>query len=112
MPRLPVDGKKVIEHRITFGTKERMVLEDLSTSIRISAITGDVPITEILSDPKKVITLVEALATALEIMGIETPIPTPVDAYEFIMKINEKRKANPGGWWDVDLRRDYERFFG
>ena len=27
MPRLPVDGKKVIEHRITFGTKERDMLE-------------------------------------------------------------------------------------
>jgi len=112
VPRLPVDGKKVIEHRITFGTKERTILEDLSTSLRIQAITGDVPITEILSSPTKVITLVEAIATALELVGIETPIPTPVDAYDFLISVNEKRKANPGGWWDVDLRRDFERFFG
>ena len=112
MPRLPVDGKKVSELRITFGSKERMLLEDLSTSLRIMAITGDVPITEILSSPTKVITLVEGIATALELVGIETPIPTPVDAYDFLVKINEKRKANPGGWWDVDLRRDFERFFG
>ncbi len=32
MPRLPVDGKKVIEHRITFGTKEREILESFAFS--------------------------------------------------------------------------------
>jgi len=38
MPRLPVDGKKVIEHRITFGTKEREIIESLSTSYAIKSV--------------------------------------------------------------------------
>ena len=38
MPRLPVDGKRVIEHRISFGTKERQLIEDLTTSARIASI--------------------------------------------------------------------------
>jgi len=112
VPRLPVDGKKVIEHRITLGGKERDLLESAMFSYRIQAITGDHPISELLSDPKTVILFIEAVATVIEIMGIDTPIPTPVDAYEFLQQINEKRKNNPGGWWDVDLRRDFERFFG
>jgi len=32
MPRLPVDGVKVIEHRITFGAKEREILESTTTA--------------------------------------------------------------------------------
>jgi len=32
MPRLPVDGSKVIEHRITLGGKERQILESAMTA--------------------------------------------------------------------------------
>lgn len=32
MPRLPVDGTKVIEHRITLGGKEREILESAMTA--------------------------------------------------------------------------------
>jgi len=32
MPRLPVDGKKVVEHRITLGAKERTLVEDMQWS--------------------------------------------------------------------------------
>ena len=48
MPRLPVDGKRVIEHRITFGTKERDLLQDLGTSYRIGQIAE--PTVDLLKD--------------------------------------------------------------
>jgi len=32
MPRLPVDGKKVVEHRITLGAKERELVQDAQWS--------------------------------------------------------------------------------
>ena len=106
MPRLPVDGKKVIEHRITFGTKERDLLEQFVGVQRTSAFLGEDGLA-LIDDPKKLILMVETIATLLEIMGFETPIPTPVDAYEFLEQMKLTRKT-----WDVDLRRDFERFFG
>ena len=35
MPRLPVDGKKVIEHRITLGTYEREQLNRMVDGLQI-----------------------------------------------------------------------------
>jgi len=35
MPRLPVDGNKVVEHRITFGTKEREQIDQLTNSLEV-----------------------------------------------------------------------------
>jgi len=40
--------------------------------------------------PTKMILWIESIATLIEVFGFETPIPTPVDAYEFIQKIKEK----------------------
>jgi hypothetical protein len=48
MPRLPVDGKKVIEHRITLGTKERELLDSLTTSIAFKNVAT--PAVSLLSD--------------------------------------------------------------
>jgi hypothetical protein len=48
MPRLPVDGKKVQEIRVTMGDKERMLAEDLISSIRINQIST--PIVDLLKD--------------------------------------------------------------
>ena len=48
MPRLPVDGKKVQELRITMGEKERMLAEDLISSIRINQIST--PLVDLLKD--------------------------------------------------------------
>jgi hypothetical protein len=86
MPRLPVDGKRVIEHRITLGGKERELLESWVAAKKVSLVV-DSDVMDVLSDPVKVIAFVEAIATALELIGIETPIPTPVDAWEFIEKV-------------------------
>jgi hypothetical protein len=42
MPRLPVDGKKVIEHRITFGTKERDMIESALTAFQFNRVATPV----------------------------------------------------------------------
>lgn len=70
MPRLPVDGNKVIEHRITFGSKERMLLEDLVTSYRIDAISGNDSLVEVLADGGKVIAALGTIGAILELLGI------------------------------------------
>lgn len=81
--RLPVDGKKVIEHRITLGTKERMIAEEIATSFRIQSVNPQA-ILETLDDPTKIIQIAYSIATILEIIGIETGLPTPADIPEFI----------------------------
>ena len=70
MPRLPVDGKKVIEHRITLGTKERQLLQDLTTSYRIDAISGNDSIIEVLGDFGKLTAVLASIGGILEILGI------------------------------------------
>jgi len=77
-PRLPVDGKKVIEHRITFGTKERELAQDLATSYRIQSLKIPAML-EFLDDPEDVIKLMYSIATIAEILGIETGLPTVAD---------------------------------
>ena len=83
MPRLPVDGKKVIEHRITLGTKEREIFDHISTSIRINSIDTEV-IAKIMSDPKQIIQIMYSLATIAEILGVETGLPTVGDIPEVV----------------------------
>ncbi len=48
MPRLPVDGKKVIEHRITFGAKERDLLDQVTLGYQFNKIGS--PLVALLSD--------------------------------------------------------------
>ena len=48
MPRLPVDGNKVVEHRITFGTKERDMLEGYLAAYQFGRIAT--PVVNALSD--------------------------------------------------------------
>ena len=84
--RLPVE--KVIEHRISFGTKERVLIEDISTSIRIASLPND-EILKILDDPTKIIEILYSLATIAEIIGFETGLPTVADVpevYEWFAK--------------------------
>ena len=70
MPRLPVDGKRVIEHRITLGGKERELLADLPTSYRIDAISGNDSIVEVLGDGTKVLGALGTIGAILELFGI------------------------------------------
>jgi hypothetical protein len=70
MPRLPVDGQRVIEHRITFGTKERELIQDLVSSYRISAFSGNDSLVEVLGDGSKVLAAVGTIGALLELAGI------------------------------------------
>lgn len=90
MPRLPVDGKKVIEHRITFGTKERDLIQQLSTTYRVGKIAQ--PAVDILKDS----TALYALAVIYEILtGQDLPfVITPEEAGDFFFELYNYNKVN------------------
>ena len=48
MPRLPVDGTKVVEHRVTLGGKERELLESAMTAYSFRNISQ--PVINLISD--------------------------------------------------------------
>ena len=60
MPRLPVDGKKVVEHRITFGTKEREMIESALTAFQFNRVAN--PIVAGMSDVSFMVTFGAILA--------------------------------------------------
>jgi hypothetical protein len=93
MPRLPVDGKKVIEHRISLSGVERRALQSLATSERLKAIDLQGKL-EILEDPEKVIAIMYSIATIIEIFGIETnfPLPTITDVQQYLNELKQKRE--------------------
>tara|TARA_R110000751_G_scaffold78670_1_gene158773 strand:+ start:411 stop:782 length:372 start_codon:yes stop_codon:yes gene_type:complete len=105
MPRLPVDGKKVIEYRHTLGTYERQMLNDIAVSYRISAIDPAV-IIKVLEDPLKLVQIAYSVATILEMFGFETGLPTPADIPELIewfqnkgiKQDSPKSETNPSIW--------------
>ena len=70
MPRLPVDGKKVIEHRITLGGIEREALKSLATSVRITSLAGDDGILNELGSVDNVIGKLAVVGFLLELFGI------------------------------------------
>ena len=64
MPRLPVDGKKVIEHRITLGTYEREELDTFVTGVTVRK-RGQ-PLVALLSD----VSALAVIAGILEALGV------------------------------------------
>lgn len=70
MPRLPVDGNKVIEHRITLGGVEREALKSLVTSARITSIAGDNGILDELGEIDNVTAKLAVIGFVLELLGI------------------------------------------
>jgi len=102
---------KVEELRITLGTKERQLAEEAIGVMRTKSFLGNDGLA-IIDDPVKLIAMIETIATVLELFGFETPIPTPVDAYDFLQQVKQKAETRAANAWDVDLRRDFERFFG
>ena len=91
-PRKPTE--KAIEFRITMGDKERSLAEEALQTYRLGAVLGDdgLGLAKALSDPLKVIAMIEAVATVVELFGIDTPIPTPVDAYNWLEGVKNKAK--------------------
>ena len=95
MPRLPVDGKKVVEHRITLGTKERELFDDLATSYRLGQIAQ--PTVDLLKDASALYALavVYEMITGQELPFVITPEEAGAFWYEFYTynKQNREEKA-------------------
>ena len=94
MPRLPVDGKKVIEHRITLGGVERDALKSLATSTRINSLAGDNGILDELGSIDNITAKLAVIGFILELLGI-TDLANfdddgRVKAYEIISSIKER----------------------
>ena len=70
MPRLPVDGTKVIEHRITLGGKEREVLESAMTAYSFRNVAD--PVVKAINDNTTLL-LIAAL------LGLTLPSVLPDD---------------------------------
>ena len=105
-PRLPVDGVKVQELRITLGTKERQLLQDVSTSYRIQSLDVE-GMLRILEDPTRIVQIAYGIATVLEMFGIETGLPTAGDLPELIQWLREKREYTDPYTGETGLRRSF-----
>ena len=92
MPRLPVDGKRVVEHRITLGNIERDALKSLATSYRIDALTGDKTIVETIGDSKQVFAMLAVLGAMLELLGITDVFDFDDEVRVEVLKILDKVK--------------------
>ena len=110
MPRLPVDGKKVVEHRITFGTKERDLIESFATSERLKAVDIQGYL-NILDDPTRIIQIAYGIATALELIGVESgfPVPTISDVADYFRERDIKGEiARESGRQSIfDFMKDF-----
>ena len=90
MPRLPVDGKKVIEHRITLGGVEREALRSLALSYRIESLAGEDGVLNELGSVDNVIGKLAVVGFVLELFGITDIFDFDDDAKAKAMNIKEK----------------------
>jgi hypothetical protein len=94
VPRLPVDGKKVIEYRITLGQVERDALKSLVTSTRINSITGDNGVFDEFASVGDVTKKLAVIGFFLELLGITDLFnfddDARVEAYSILEKIGER----------------------
>jgi hypothetical protein len=79
-----------VEHRITLGTKERQLLEDISTSYRIDSISGNDSIVEVMADTGKLIAALGTIGALLELLGITDVFDFDDDAKAQVMEVKEK----------------------
>lgn len=94
MPRLPVDGKKVIEHRITLGGVEREALRSLALSYRIESLAGEDGVLNELGSVDNVIGKLAVVGFVLELFGITDIFDFDDDAKAKAMNIKEKIVQN------------------
>jgi hypothetical protein len=80
LPRLPVDGKKVVEHRITFGTKERDMMESALAAFQFNRIAS--PVVAGMSD----VSFMLVLGGLLAIYFPEIKLPTNPSGMEEIVE--------------------------
>jgi len=94
VPRLPVDGKKVIEHRITLGGVEREALKSLVTSARITSISGEDGILNELGSVKDITKKLAVIGFVLELLGITDVFNFDDDARAEAFMILQKVSQN------------------
>ena len=88
MPRLPVDGKKVIEYRVTLGTYERDQLNRFVDGVQVKNIGTGIgaatdPLEALLSTTLGTVGGVYLVAWALKrFFNIDVPIPTDLEDLE------------------------------
>lgn len=68
---------EIIRHELVLGRKEMELLEN--ALVYPSVVAGIKDLLPFVKDATTAIALVEGIATMLEMVGIKTPIPTPVD---------------------------------
>ena len=96
MPRLPVDGKKVIEHRISLGGVEREALKSLVTSARITSIAGEDGVLNEFNSIKDVTKKLAIIGLILELLGITDIFnfddEARAEAFEIISRVDKRIK--------------------
>ena len=110
MPRLPVDGERVVEHRITFGTKERDMIEGALAAYQFNRVTT--PIVAGMSD----ISFMVVVAGILTAIFPEIIIPTGVSTIDEVIDaivagIKQNREANPDNTFDIQDRGFWQYLF-
>ena len=83
-----------VEYRITLGTKERQLLEDIATSYRIDSISGNDSIVEVMADTGKLIAALGSIGALLELLGITDVFDFDDDAKARVMEVKEKVSEN------------------
>lgn len=113
MPRLPVDGNKVIEHRITLGTYERQQLERFIDGMQIRNIgqgfgAATDPLEALFNTTTGTVGGAFFVAWALKrFFGIDVPIPTDAeDLTEIWAAINNAIGLTPEERQELKERQD------
>ena len=92
MPRLPVDGKKVIEHRITLGTFERERLDTLITGLTIKNI--GTPAVALLNDVTGMIAIVAIIDQLFGYQILSSSTTTFEELLNDIKAFRQQRKTS------------------
>lgn len=123
MPRLPVDGKKVIEYRVTLGTYEREQVNRFVDGVQIKNIGTGIgaatdPIEAMLSNTLGTIGGVFLVSWALKrFFNIDVPIPTDLEdisegwnaIYNTISNISDETRQEIDEYIDkIDLKEKAE----
>ena len=123
MPRLPVDGKKVIEYRVTLGSYERDQLNRFVDGVQIKNIGTGIgsatdPIEAMLSNTLGTVGGVFLVSWALKrFFNIDVPIPTDLEdisegwsaIYDVVSNISDETRKEIDDYIDkIDLKEKAE----
>lgn len=75
---------EIIRFELVLGRKEMELVEN---ALVYPSIVGSLKdLLPYVKDAATAIALIEGIATVLELMGIKTPLPTPVDLYDWLIE--------------------------